>query len=619
MGEKKKLPIGEEFFRNIRTKGFYYVDKTDFISELVKTRGSVNLFTRPRRFGKSLNLDMLKAFFEIGTDARLFEGLKIEEEKELCEQYLGKYPVISISLKDVGGEDFQTAYETLCTVVSEEAARLDFLMESDRLMQYDKEKFERLAENRLEKIPELQNSLKLLTRLLHKHYRKSVVVLIDEYDVPLDKAYQNGYYPQMVNLIRSFLSQVLKTNENLEFAVITGCLQIAKESIFTGLNNFKVRTVSDVRFAEHFGFTDREVKELLEYYDLSDKLELFKEWYDGYRFGEAHVYCPWDVLNQCDKFCESGNARMESHWENSSSNNIVKEILEHSNETTKAEIEALISGEYVEKSLISGLTYSDFDSKEPQKKQMYLWSVLFAAGYLTDAGKPAGKVHRLVIPNKEILGIYEERILFWFGTRAVSNTERWKKFCTAVKEGDGETFQQLFNSFMEDSISIRDTFTRKEMKENFYHGMLLGLLKTEDSWIVKSNAEAGIGYTDIMIRIPAEKIGCIMEVKYAEEGAFEATCQKAMKQIEDGGYEAALKHEGMEIVHKLGIACYKKSCKIVYERSKVRTQDMPPAEFEAELREAIRENNRANEEADRKSAELETKEIDEREWGVIHH
>ena len=549
------------------------MDKTGFISELLKTRGSVNLFTRPRRFGKSLNIDMLKTFFEFGTDAALFEGLGIAAEKELCEQHMGKYPVISISLKDVGGEDFQTAYETLCTVVSEEAARLDFLLESERLMQYDKVKFERLAENRLEKLSELHNSLKLLTRLLRRHYETSVVVLIDEYDVPLDKAYQNGYYPQMVNLIRSVLSQVLKTNENLEFAVITGYLQIAKESIFTGLNNFKVRTVSDVRFAEYFGFTDREVKELLDYYDLGDKFELFQEWYDGYRFGETHIYCPWDVLNQCDKFCESRSARMESHWENSSSNRIVKEILEHSNETTRAEIEALISGEYVEKSLISGLTYSDFENEEPQKRQTHLWSILFATGYLTDAVRPAGKIHRLVIPNREIRGIYEERILSWFETKTVSNTERWKKFCSAVKEGDGAAFQSLFNSFMDDSISIRDTFIRKEMKENFYHGMLLGLMRAEESWIVKSNAESGTGYMDIMIRIPAEKIGCIMEVKYAEDGTFETACKKAMKQIEDEGYTAALEQEGIQVIHKFGIACHKKRCKVLYNKAVIRPGD----------------------------------------------
>lgn len=561
--EKKKLPIGEEFFRNIRTKGFYYVDKTEFISELLKTRGSVNLFTRPRRFGKSLNIDMLKTFFEIGTDAVLFDGLKIAEDEELCAQHMGKYPVISISFKDVGGEDFQAAYEALCTVVSEEASRLDFLLESRHIMRYDKAKFERLAENQFEKISDLPNSLKLLTRLLRKHYGKCAIVLIDEYDVPLDKAYQNGYYPQMVNLIRSVLSQVLKTNENLEFAVITGCLQIAKESIFTGLNNFKVRTVSDVRFAEYFGFTDQEVRGLLDYYSLGDKIELFKEWYDGYRFGNIHVYCPWDVLNQCDKFCESRNAPMESHWENSSSNTIVKDILEHANETTRAEIEALISGECVEKTLISGLTYSDMESKESLKRQTYLWSILFSTGYLTDQEEPLGKFHKLIIPNREILEIYKDKILAWFETETVSHTERWQKFCMALKEGDGQTVELLFNSFMDDSISIRDSFGKKEMKENFYHGMLLGLLRANESWIVKSNAESGIGYTDIMISIPAKKIGCVIEVKYAQDGAFETACKKAIKQMEEKGYVTVFIRDGMQTIHKYGIACYKKRCKVM--------------------------------------------------------
>lgn len=560
----KKLPIGEEFFRNIRTKNFYYADKTEFISELLRTRGSVNLFTRPRRFGKSLNIDMLKTFFETGTDASLFDGLKIAEEKELCEQHMGKYPVVSISLKDAGGEDFQTAYETLCTIISEEAARLDFLMESDKVMQYDKAKLQRLAENRIEKPAELHNSLKLLTRLLRRHFQTAAIVLIDEYDVPLDKAYQNGYYPQMADLIRSMFSQALKTNENLEFAVITGCLQIAKESIFTGLNNFKVRTVSDIRFAEYFGFTDQEVRELLDYYQLSDKYELFQEWYDGYRFGNTQIYCPWDVINQCDKFLESENAQMESHWENSSSNSIVKDILEHSDETAKAEIEALISGESIEKPLIFGLTYSDFDSKKAQKRQMYLWSLLFAAGYLTDAKEPSGRIHRLVIPNREILEIFETRILEWFEAKTTSNTKRWRKFCTAVREGDPETFQLLFNSFMEDSISIRDTYIRKDLKENFYHGMLLGLMRAEENWAVKSNAESGTGYTDILIQIPSEKTGCMIEVKYAENGAFETACKKAFRQMEEAGYETALIQEGMQTIHKYGIACYKKSCKVMY-------------------------------------------------------
>lgn len=567
MTEKKKLPIGEEFFYNIRTKGFYYVDKTSFISELLKTRGSVNLFTRPRRFGKSLNIDMLKTFFEIGADATLFEGLDISKEEELCRQHMGKYPVISISLKDVGGEDFQTAYDAFCTVVSEEAARFDFLAESDRLTRYDQVKFRRLIENELEKTSYLSNSLKLLTRLLRKHYGRSVIVLMDEYDVPLDQAYQNGYYPQMVNLIRSVFSQVLKTNENLEFAVITGCLQIAKESIFTGLNNFKVRTVSDIRFAEYFGFTDMEVKDMLCYYGIEHKFDEFKEWYDGYHFGNIGVYCPWDVINQCDKFCEFGNARMESHWENSSSNNIVKDILESATETTKAEIEALISGEYVEKPLISGLTYSEIENGELQKRQIYLWSVLFATGYLTDVGEPIGRVHKLAIPNREILEIYKDRVRSWFEKKTVRNTQRWQKFCMAVREGDAENMQLLFNYFLADSISIRDTFSKKEMKENFYHGMLLGLMRAEESWVVKSNVESGTGYTDIMIMVPSEKIGCIIEVKYAEDGAFDSACSRAMRQIEEEGYVTILKQEGMRVIHIFGIACYKKSCRIAYQKA----------------------------------------------------
>lgn len=564
--EKKKLPIGEEFFSNIRTKGFYYIDKTGLISELLRTRGSVNLFTRPRRFGKSLNLDMLKAFFETGADAALFEGLEISTEKELCAQHMGKYPVLSLSLKDTGGENFQAALESLCMAVSEEASRLDFLMESDRLMQHDKAKLNRLIENQMEKPSAVHNSLKLLTRLLRKHYGVSAIVLIDEYDVPLDKAYQNGYYPQMASLIRAMFSQALKTNENLEFAVITGCLQIAKESIFTGLNNFKVRTVSDVRFAEYFGFTGQEVKEMLSYYGLEDKFELFREWYDGYRFGNTHIYCPWDVLSQCDKFRESENARMESHWENSSSNQIVKDILEHATETAKADIEALISGECVEKTLISGLTYADFDDSSPQKKQDFLWSILFAAGYLTDASEPAGRVHKLVIPNREILEIFQEKILAWFEKKSVNSARRWQKFCEAVKQGDGQTVQALFNSFMEDSISIRDTSARKEMKENFYHGLLLGLLRAEESWIVKSNAESGTGYTDILVMAPQEKTGCIVEVKYAEAGAFDAACRQAARQIQENGYAAVLKKEGMQTIYKFGIACYKKSCKVISDK-----------------------------------------------------
>ncbi len=505
MAEKRKLPIGVEFFREFHTENFYYVDKTGFIGELLRTRGTVNLFTRPRRFGKSLNMDMLKSFFEIGGDAALFDGLQISRDVELCQQYMGKYPVLFLSLKDVEGGDLNTAYDNLGILISEEAARFDFLLESERLTKEDKAKLLRLIEGGFEKKATLYSSLKILTRLLHRHYAMPVIVLIDEYDVPLDKAYQDGYYPQMVSLIRSLFSQVLKTNPDLYFAVVTGCLRIAKESIFTGLNHFKIRTISDIDCAEYFGFTDDEVRKMLEYYGVEERISDIKEWYAGYRFGTTDVYCPWDVINQCDKFRADKNARMESHWENSSSNAIIQNIIEDATEATKAEIEALISGECVEKELVPELTYTDLDSRDIDVRQTYLWSVLFATGYLTDAGAPEGERHKLVIPNREVLGIYEKEIRSWFRVKVTSDGENWKRFCNAVRQGDGAELETVFDRFMKESISIRDTCTKKEMKENFYHGMLLGLLKAEGNFIVKSNAESGIGYTDIMVVVPGEK------------------------------------------------------------------------------------------------------------------
>ncbi len=564
MKKKKKLPIGIEFFKDFKRDDYYYVDKTGFIRELIDFRGSVNLFTRPRRFGKSLNMNMLKTFFEIGTEPSLFDGLEISGEKEICERYLGKYPVISISLKDVEGIDYQTAYDMLGIVVSEEARRFGGLLKSDHLTQFDKKKLEKLMEGEFEKPVYLYNSLKFLTEVLYKHYEIPVIVLLDEYDVPLDKAYQKGYYQEMVYLIRSLFSQVLKTNENLYFAVITGCLRIAKESIFTGLNNFKVRTISDIDFAEYFGFTDREVREMLLYYGLEDAFEQMKEWYNGYHFGDTDLYCPWDVINQCDKLRIWRGAPMEAHWENSSSNEIVQDILATATETTKSQIEALISGEAVEKVLIPELTYTDLGSEDEDVRQTYLWSVLFATGYLTDAGKPENGVHRLVIPNREVLGIYEKRIRSWFKKKIVSDTSRWNHFCEAVRHGEAEDVERLFNDFMAESISIRDTYVRKDMKENFYHGMLLGLLRAEGSWSVRSNAESGEGYTDIRLEVPLSKTGCIIEVKYAEDGRYEQTCAKAMEQIENDGYSEGLKQSGIKIIHKYGIACYKKNCKISY-------------------------------------------------------
>ena len=579
--EKKRLPVGVENFEQIINDNYYYVDKTGFIMDLLDSCGSVNLFTRPRRFGKSLNMDMLKTFFEIGAESSLFDGLCISKETDICKHYMGKYPVISISLKDVDGMDFQTAYGMLGVIVSEEAGRLDFLLESDKLTLADKKKLNRLIEGDFEKAFYLYSSLKLLTQLLYKHYGIPVIVLLDEYDVPLNKAYWNGYYLEMATLIRSVFSQVLKTNKYLFFAVITGCLRIAKESIFTGLNNFKVRTISDIECAKYFGFTDHEVREMLCYYGVEERFGDVKEWYDGYRFGDVDVYCPWDVINQCDKMRVRKDSPMESHWENSSSNAIVRDIIEEATEATKAEIETLISGDYVEKPIVPELTYTDLDSEDPSLRQTYLWSVLLATGYLTDAGEPENGLHRLVIPNREVLGIYEKRIRSWFKLKIVGDTERWKhswfrvrvtrdrehwqKFCMAMETGCAKEIENLFNKFMEDSISIRDTFTRKEMKENFFHGMLLGLLRAEGNWSVASNAESGTGYTDIRLEVPALKIGCIFEVKYAENGKYDQICYEAMKQIEANGYVEALKQNGMQTIHKYAIACYKKTCKISYK------------------------------------------------------
>lgn len=567
--EKKKLPIGIEMFRKIRTAGFYYVDKTGFIKELLTSWAEVNLITRPRRFGKSLNMDMLRTFFEIGTDPSLFQGLQISEEADLCEAHMGKYPVISISLKDVEGSSFEEAKDMLGAVVNEAAMRFQMLMDSTRLTEYEKKQLERLLLEDFGKTTYLTGSLKLLSNLLYKHYEKPVILLIDEYDVPLDKAYQNKYYPQMVSLIRSLFSQVLKTNPYLQFAVITGCLRIAKESIFTGLNNFKVRTISDVRYAGYFGFTADDVKELLSYYDLDEKFDDLKEWYDGYHFGDLEIYCPWDVLNQCDKFLESKNAPMEAHWENSSSNAIVQDILENASATVRDQIEALISGECVEKELRPELTYTDLDDEDRDIRQTYLWSVLFATGYLTDAGKPDGTLHRFVIPNREVHQIYTNKIQSWFHSKIIGKTDRWNSFCAAVKTGSASEFEALFNEFMSESISIRDTFVKKEMKENFYHGLLLGLLQSEADWVVKSNLESGIGYTDILIAIPKEKIGCVIETKYAEQGAFDDGCSEAMKQIEDNSYTALLKEMGMKKIHTYGVACYKKSCRVIYKEEVV--------------------------------------------------
>lgn len=562
MNEKRKrLPIGIDSFSKIRKENFYYVDKTGFIKDLLNDWGEVNLFTRPRRFGKSLNMSMLKAFFEFGAEASLFDGLIIGREKELCQTYLGKYPVLTLSFKDVNGRDYKEAYQILCSVVSDEAQRLCRqygLLESRKLLDSEKQLLEDIVCSKFE--AGVTGSIKLLCRVLSVHCEKEVIFLLDEYDVPLDKAHQNGYYEEMLTMLRNMLSMALKSNSDLHFAVLTGCLRIARESIFTGLNNFVVNSVSDVEYAEHFGFTDEEVRKMLAYYDAEDAYDDIREWYDGYHFGQENIYCPWDVVNYLRKRLSNNLAQPESYWVNSSGNSIIRNILNGATQTTKAQLEALISGEVIEKKITPELTYKDLNDKNVNVREAYLWSVMYATGYLTEIEKTAGGLSRLKIPNREIREIYDEKILEWFATGVQSNTAQWKNFCTAIKTGDITAIQNIFNDIMAASISIRDTFSRKERKENFYHGMLLGILQCEGEWDVSSNLESGIGYSDILVELPKEKIGCVIEVKYAENGEYEKECDKALKQIETNGYTERLKRDGMENIFFYAIACYKKNC-----------------------------------------------------------
>lgn len=558
----KKLPIGIDSFEKIRAEDFYYIDKTGLIHDLLNNWGEVNLFTRPRRFGKTLNMNMLKAFFEIGCDKTLFDGLKIMQDTELCESYMGKYPVISVSLKGVNGNDFETARSMMCSVIGKEALRFQFLAESERLTAVEKALYSQLIaidDNSVFKISDaaLMGSLYTLSALLKKHYDKDVIMLIDEYDVPLAKANENGYYDQMIMLIRNMFEQALKTNDNLKFAVLTGCLRVAKESIFTGLNNMKVLSVTDVRFDEYFGFTDSEVRTLLEYYCLSDHYDTIREWYDGYRFGKVDVYCPWDVLCYCDALRSDPGAHPEAYWSNTSGNESIRHFLEQAGPVTKHEIEELIAGGTVKKVLRQNLTYKDmYDSVDN------IWSLLFTTGYLTQRGVTGDREHLLAIPNKEIRNIFTEQIFEWFQDTARKNGTALDIFCNAFKKGDAETAQKKFNEYLKRMISIRDTAVRKDLKENYYHGLLLGLLSYKDSWYITSNRESGDGYCDILVETDDET-GFVIEIKYADDGDLDAACQKALEQIDEKRYTEQLHEDGMEKILKYGIACYRKRCRIV--------------------------------------------------------
>ena len=560
MTRKKKLPVGIESFEEIRTEGFYYVDKTGMIRDLLDRWGKVNLFTRPRRFGKSLNMSMLKSFFEIGAKKELFDGLEIAGETDLCGAYMGKFPLVSISLKGICAGDFQTARNLAVKVINEEARRMQLLQESSRLSSEDKELHLALMAREMDD-ETLIFSIRELSELLYKHYGKKTIILIDEYDVPLAKANEQGYYDEMVLLIRSMFEQALKTNEALYFAVLTGCLRVAKESIFTGLNNPKVFSVSTVRFDEYFGFTDSEVREMLGYYGLEEKYGDIKEWYDGYRFGNVDVYCPWDVISYCDELLDDPELLPRDYWSNTSGNEAVRHFIgQMGNGPTKSEIEALTAGETVEKEIREDLTYSRLYESSDN-----LWSVLFATGYLTRRGTVERNRYALAIPNREIRNIFTDQILALFKEDAGRDGERLKAFCAALAEGKPREVERLLAGYLEKTVSIRDTFVKKPTKENFYHGLLLGILGYKEGWTVTSNREAGDGFSDIMIRMDEGNTGIIIEVKYAEENP-EAACRRALEQIQEKGYAQGMRSEGIQTILKYGIACCRKACRVLMER-----------------------------------------------------
>lgn len=562
----KKIPVGIEDFREIRTRDAYYIDKTRLIEQLIENWSKVNLFTRPRRFGKTLNMSMLKTFFEIGTDKAFFDGLYITQNKVLCEQHLGKYPVIFLSLKDVAGLTFEEAVDMLVQLIGREAKRFSFLQNSPQLSVDEQEQYKSLiaiknGKHWMDK-GLLASSLIVLSQLLCQHYGQKVIILIDEYDVPLDKAFQSGYYREMVSLIRSLFGQALKTNSFLQFAVLTGCLRVSKESIFTGLNNFKVHSVDDVRYDEEFGFTDDEVRRLLADYGLSDRFPEVKEWYDGYKFGNADIYCPWDVMNYVDDLQDNPKLLPKSYWINSSGNDLLKRFIDKADSTTRDEIEQLIAGSAVGKRVRLDLTYDEIDRSIDN-----IWSVLFTTGYLTQAGVSADGIYKLVIPNKEIREVFVLKIQEWFKTVVDSNQASIEKINQGFLVGNSEAIQQELTMFLTETISILDTKARDEQKENFYHGILLGILKNYSGWAVKSNRESGDGFADILVKPQNPDAGIIIEVKYAHSFKdLEYACERALKQAHDRRYDEIFREDGRSQILVYGIAFYKKRCRVIVEK-----------------------------------------------------
>lgn len=554
----KKLPIGIESFEKLRTEDFYFIDKTNLIKELLEHWAEVNLFTRPRRFGKSLTMSMLKSFFDLNGNKDIFRGLDIAKETALCEEHMGKYPVILISLKGINAGTYQKACDMAVQIINREARRFQYLLASERLTDYDKQALLALLQPDISEAV-LCSSLKTLSELLEKHHGSKVILLIDEYDVPLAKAFERGYYEEMVLFIRNMFEHALKTNDSLKFAVLTGCMRISKESIFTGLNNLKVLSVAEVQFDEFFGFTDQEVREMLEYYGLTDHYAEVKEWYDGYQFGNEEVYCPWDVINYCDALRADRDAQPKNYWLNTSNNEAVKRFIQESDRgMVRREIEQLVAGEVLTKEIHQELTYQEmFDSVEN------LWSVLFTTGYLTQRGKPEGNAFHLAIPNLEIRNIFTTQIMEYFKENVSKSGEAFKDFCEALKQGDPERVEKRLGEYLRRTVSIRDTFVKRKMKENFYHGILLGILGFQDEWCVSSNKEAGDGYSDILVETDDGETGMILEIKYAEGGDLETACQEALEQIERRRYYEELWEDGIDHIQKYGIAFYKKRCRVM--------------------------------------------------------
>ena len=554
----KKLPVGIDSFEKLRREDFYYVDKSRMIVDLMANWGEVNLFTRPRRFGKTLNMSMLKCFFEIGTDKSLFDGLRVSEEKELCEKYMGKYPVVFVSLKDVDGLTFEDAYDMLREIIRKECVRLQFLMDSDALTDAEKEPMKRLLGNRPERV-DIKNSLALLCSLLEKHYGQKPILLIDEYDVPLDKAYYHGYYPQMIDLIRAMFQAALKTNSSLFFAVLTGCLRVSKESIFTGLNNLKVCSISDVKFDEFFGFTDEEVRAMLSAYGLENHYEETREWYDGYRFGGQDVYCPWDVINYCDDLLSNPRQKPKAYWMNTSGNDMVRRLIDRStNGTTQMEIERLIAGETITKTLNEQLTHNEIRSSIGN-----IWSLLYMTGYLTTAQKPSGSRYELRIPNREVRQIYMQQVLSWFNHKVESETDKLTNLYAAFETGDVDTIKEILDEQLLDTVSFYDA------RESFYHGFLLALLSTCANWNVSSNIETGKGRSDILVSRKDRKIGFVVEVKdVKDEEKLDAACEAALRQIDERDYTAILRRFRVKEIRKYAIAFWDKECRVVMKESR---------------------------------------------------